>query len=285
MPGDNGSVPVTVLVPTVGRAELLTACLRSIQSCQPAADEILVVDQSGSEEVARLVEDIGAHLVRCAGRGIGKATNLGLRAASHETVLVTHDDCTVSDDWVGTARALAARRPDVLFTGRVLPGGEADAVPSTIEDPVPRDYTGDLQVGALYPANMVLPRATALELGGFDERFIFAAEDNDFCYRWLRAGHGLRYEPQLVVWHHDWRSPVEMERLYRGYYREQGMFYAKHLRARDPAVLRFLLSDLYRGVRGRAGALAHRRATWSDPRPRIRHGLLPGLLFGWRRFR
>ena len=67
--------------------------------------------------------------------------------------------------------------------------GAADprTVPSTKDDPAPRELTGELLPGLLYPANMAVSRTLALELGGFDER-IEAAEDNDFCYRWLRAG-------------------------------------------------------------------------------------------------
>ena len=77
-------------------------------------------------------------------------------------------------------------------------------------------------------------RGAVLE-GGFDELFgpAEAAEDNEFCYRWLRSGGSLRYEPSLVVWHHDWRSPRELERLYVRYARGQGFFYAKHLRRGD----------------------------------------------------
>ena len=71
-----------------------------------------------------------------------------------------------------------------------------------------RDYTGSITSGVLFPANMVFSRDALSEFGGFDERagLMLAAEDNDLCYRWLVDGRSLRYEPELVVWHHDWRS-------------------------------------------------------------------------------
>jgi GT2 family glycosyltransferase len=105
--------------------------------------------------------------------------------------------------------------PDKIVTGRVLPVGEASAVLDTVDDPVARDYTGEARGGLLFPNNMVLSRTLVLAEGGFDERFgpEEAAEDNDFCYRWLRAGRRLAYDPALTVHHRDWRSPEELERL------------------------------------------------------------------------
>lgn len=59
------------------------------------------------------------------------------------------------------------------------------------------------------PNNMVLDRDTVIKL--FDEG-VGVAEDNDLCWRWLSAGRTIRYEPDLVVTHHDWRTTGEIER-------------------------------------------------------------------------
>src|SRR5438270_299876 len=133
--GDGGVVDVSVLIPTVGRAELLEQCLRSLERCRPRAREILVVDQSDGDEVAAVV-----------------------------------------------------------------------------------------------------PRSGARALGGFDERFPNAS-DNDFGYRWLVSGRAMRFDPRLVVWHHDWRTPAQVRRLYWKYGRWQGAFYVKHLLQGDRRVL------------------------------------------------
>ena len=77
---------------------------------------------------------------------------------------------------------------------------------------------------------MALRRSVVLEFGGFDGSICPSAEDNDFSYRWLRAGRHIRYEPDFVVWHHDWRTREQLERLYVGYGIGQGMVYGKHLR-------------------------------------------------------
>ena len=180
-----------------------------------------------------------------------------------------------------------ASDPDKIVTGRVLAAGSSSGVPSTRDDPAQRDYTGELHVGVLWPNNMVLNRSLALALGGFDETFGPGepAEDCDFCYRWLRTGHRLLYEPDLQVWHRDWRTREELERVYLAYGRGLGFFYAKHLRAKDKSVIPFLAGDVYQGMRGTAARLFRQRPRWSDPRQGLVRGLASGFVAGWRVFR
>jgi GT2 family glycosyltransferase len=284
---DPARVPVSVLVRTIGRAELLRGCLESLGRCQPRAHEVVVVDQSRGEEVAAVVADfaaIGARVVASWERGTGLAFNVGLRAVEHEHVLVTDDDCTVAPDWVGRGWAHMSQDPEQIVTGRVLPAGDPDAVPSLIDDPEPRDYTGEIHFGALYTNNCCLNRGAVLAIGGFDELIRPVAEDNDLCYRWLRAGRPLRYEPDLVVWHHEWRSRDDLERWYVQYAKSQGMFYAKHLRRGDLRMLRFIAYDLFAGARGTAARLLLGRPRWSDAAQGILAGLPRGMLEGWRVF-
>lgn len=251
-----------MIIPTIGRPALLAGVLASLAACRPPADEVLVVDQSDGSEteeiVRRRMPDAGTW-IPCDGRGIGLALNTGLRAASNEVVLITNDDCTVADDWVGVALARFAGNPRLIVTGRVLAAGDAAMVPSTKQDAQPHDYTGSLQDGALFGANMAVSRDALLSFGGFDERIVPSAEDNDLGYRWLRSGRSLRYEPAMRIWHHDWRTPRELRSHYRRYGVGQGMFYAKHLAERDRTMLRFLLRDLRGSGREAARALARGR--------------------------
>jgi GT2 family glycosyltransferase len=173
------------------------------------------------------VDEVGgarARVVPSHGLGVARARNDGLRAAASDVVLVTDDDCTVPADWASTGWRLSTTHRGAIVTGRVLPVGDPRAVPSTKADPLPVDLSSERRGGWLFGNNMALPRDAVLELGGFDEHFgpNEAAEDNEFCYRWLRAGRTLRYEPSLVVEHHDWRSPEELRRLGDGHFDRLG---------------------------------------------------------------
>ena len=293
MPGDatqrqeapTEAAPASVIVPTIGRPGPLRAALQSLTACSPPPAEVIVVDQSHGGEIALVVDefaDTGVRAVTCSDRGIGRGINHGLRVARNDLVFVTNDDCTVAADWLAVGTAAMEEHPDGIVTGAVLPAGDRETVPSLQESPQPHDYTGEIECSALYGANMAGSRKALLDLGGFDERIVPSAEDNDLCYRWLRAGHRLRYHPELVVWHHDWRSRPDLTRLYRRYWHSQGVFYAKHLRGGDLAVLRFIADDARAALRVAGARVVRGRPAWPDPRSGIPIALPAGLIAGLR---
>jgi GT2 family glycosyltransferase len=274
--------PVTVVLPTIGRPELVRSCLDSLARCEPRAAEILVVDSSDDGEVADVVAGFaGARRIDCRTLGLGSAFNLGLEEAQHEIVLLTNDDCTVEPSWVERGLRHASRDPDTIVTGRVRPQGDPDVVPSTNDDPVAREYSRQVAF-VLYTQSMALHRRVLLEFGGFDGRIRPAAEDNDLSYRWLRAGRRIRYEPDFVVWHHDWRSREQLERLYVGYGIGQGMVFGKHLRRGELAVLPHLGAAVYWSARAVVARLVRGAGPRPDPRLGMLRGLPTGLVRGWR---
>lgn len=282
-------LPVTVVIPTVGRPDLLRRCVASIVAARPSPAEVLVADQSGDDASRDALGDYsaaGVHVVECAGRGAARAMNAGLSLARHDVVLITNDDCTVDRDWVAVAWRHLLAHPDGIVTGQVRPGG-GGGVPSTKVAEQPHDYTGQIVCGGLYAANMAGDRRAINAFGGFDERhgFVAAAQDNDLCYRWLRAGRELRFEPRMIVWHHDWRTPQQLAARYRDYAVGQGALYAKHLHAGDLRILRFLVRDLYYGLRYMAARIVRRRPSWRDERSGILAGLPRGILGGLREAR
>jgi GT2 family glycosyltransferase len=279
------TLPVSVLIRTIGRPDRLRECLGSLALCSPRATEIVIVDQSADRATADVVagfRDIGARRVPCTRRGRSLAMNVGLIDAVHDVVLVTDDDCTVAPDWVavGSATALRGR----LVTGRVLPKGDPASVPSTIADPVRHTFSSRRHCGRLLTNNMVCYRDEVLTAGGFDERIQPYSEDSEFCYRWLKTGRDLLYEPDLVVWHHDWRTVPELVELYVDYAYSRGMFYAKHLRQGDLMILAFIAFTTRTALAGEVAGLLGPPPPWPDQRRGLVRGLPRGLADGWRIF-
>lgn len=283
-----GRLPVSVIIPTIGRPAMLVRCLNSLLAARPLADEIIIVDQSRSDAVANLVAEFrvqGVVLEGSEGRGIALARNEGLRRARHDTIFFTDDDCTVSSDWVRVGSEFVARDPGSLFTGRVLPGGDSAAIPSSIERVDPRDYVGDPIFGVLYTANLACSRQRLLDAGGFDSRIRPTASDNELGYRWLSQGRPIRYRPELIVHHHQWRTQAQVRERYVEYAEGQGVVYCKYLRAGEMRMLRYILSDLRTGLRIQVRNQIHRADPVDDWRTGILRGLPVGLLRGWRAFR
>jgi GT2 family glycosyltransferase len=128
---------------------------------------------------------------------------------------------------------------------------------------------------------MAAERSALLAFGAFDEH-LETAEDNDLCYRWLQAGRRLWFEPEMVIWHHDWRTPEQLTEHYVAYWRGTGAFYGKHLRRGDLRILSFIWHDLRASTRAFAAAVIRRRPRWTDWRRGIARGLPVGLLRGLR---
>ncbi len=137
--------------------------------------------------------------------------------------------------------------------------------------------TRDSIADVLFGNNMLLPVGGVVEIGGFDELFSAGAgEDNDLCFRWLRDGRRLEYRPELVVSHHDWRTPEQLESLYERYGYANGQFYIKHIRHAN----RRLFGDLVRALMaGMWAGLIHALAA-RDRRPLRRCSEACGLVSG-----
>ena len=169
---------------------------------------------------------------------------------------------------------LAAAHPGAIVTGRVLPVGDPRAVPSTKDDPLPRrpERRAPRRVAVRQQHGAAAgPRARARRLrralrpggGGRGQRVLLP----------LAEGRPpARYEPSLVVEHHDWRSPEELERLYVRYARGEGFFYAKHLRRGDLRMLRFIGRDLAWGCAARAPGSSRGGESWTDSRRGVLQG-------------
>lgn len=259
------SQKISVVIPTIGRTEMLEQCISSISSNTLKPNEILVVSQSSEHSdlvrsLSRLeIEEL--KILFCPGRGIARNMNFALLNCCHDLVFVTHDDCTVDRNWIEKGAALYEKQSGLL-TGRVMPpsGVSQERVPSVKTSMKRFDFTNTLHSGALYPCNMIFNRGEVVSFGGFDERdgLQLAAEDLDFCYRWLKAGKSVMYEPDIVVTHHDWRSPGDLSRLYRRYAYCTGCFYCKHLLAGDRIFIRWIWRDISSSVQAMVRMLFRR---------------------------
>jgi GT2 family glycosyltransferase len=280
----SGRLPISLVIPTIGRTELLRACLRSVAAGTALPAEVVLVDQSGGDAVTTLVADLPSLRIRrvaSAERNIAVAYNVGVRAAREAIVAVTHDDCTVAPDWLEIGMRTVSPRANLLASGRVMPDCDAGLVPSCKTSEEAREYRGESEVSLLFPANMAFHRAELMAIGGFDEAFTRAAEDGDLCFRWLRSGRSLRYEPAMTVWHRDWRSRDEIAALHLRYAFDQGRMYGKHLWRREWAIAPFVARDVREAGRVVRARLRGRPVAAGDWRHGLARGLSAGLVAGF----
>ncbi len=204
----------TVLICTRDRPDLLRRCLTSVLACQPAADEVLVVDQGRDGRSRQVVADVGSPLVRHVrddGVGLSRAQNVGFGLATGSVILVTDDDCVVPPEWIGGVLAAFADDRDLgLLAGRVLPLGEEgpDALPVATRPSSTRLHLSaqTLPWDAGSGNNFALRSTVAARVGGNDERLgaggrLRGGNDMDLFRRVLRSGTPGLYAPEVVVLH------------------------------------------------------------------------------------
>jgi GT2 family glycosyltransferase len=279
---------ITIVIPTVGRP-LLRDCLRSVAAGQLWPRELIVVDQSCSNEVAEWVavvraQGLAARHFPSPETGIANATNRGLEQAHTPLVAVTHDDCLVDPSWLTMLLVRLRETGEAIVTGRVEPTGDGP-VPTFITAPELTVHRRPrLDGDDLFPPNMAFPRSVLRRIGYLDEHpsLRLAGEDNDWAYRALRAGICIVYDPAPVVSHVGWQPPSALPAIYRRYAKGQGAFYGKYLRRGDLFIARRAARDLLRCLwlvmRGFMSRNPELRAMGYGEAT----GLVPGLLAGLR---
>jgi glycosyltransferase involved in cell wall biosynthesis len=211
---------LAVVIPTQNRWDVLERTLEGLAAQTAAGFEVVVVVDKGAEPPASLAP---VRVVQRRRRGVGAARNDGVGATQRPIVMFLGDDTIPDAD-------LVARHLDVHRRHPQLEVGVLGAVhwhPEVAGGRLQRwldwsgtqfDYrtiTGELAGwGRLYSSNVSLKRAFFLDVGGFDEDFVFGYEDIELGLRLDAKGLRLLYEPAAAVRHlHRYRL-ADVERRF-----------------------------------------------------------------------
>ena len=203
----------SIVIPTYQRRESLARCLQAIEALRFPRErfEVVVVDDGSSsapaDVLASLDRSLQAQLSTTRHAGPATARNIGARLARGRYLVFTDDDCMPHDDWLlAIDRRTASKSAGLAIGGHtvnVLTDNVYAAASQGIIDYL-YEYFGDHSAPRRFftSNNLVVPREEFLSLGGFNETFaLAAAEDRDFCERWLEAGKRLQYAHDVIVRH------------------------------------------------------------------------------------
>ncbi len=209
---------ISIVIPTLGRGDILLDTLRSLQSLAVPGAETIVVDQTDRppESVASRLQawsrEGALRWIRLDEPSIPHAMNVGLRAARSPVVLFLDDDIVPSDDLLAAhARGHAADDGVWAVAGQVLQPGEAprvwtggargDGLVADLEFPF--WSTDRVWVSNVMAGNLSVRRERAVQVGGFDENFEGVAHrfETEFCRRLINAGGRVLFEPAASIRH------------------------------------------------------------------------------------
>lgn len=232
-------VRLDLLIPTLGRADLLRATLESIRKADAPRHldiSVSVINNDRRPELPGLQQALAdipypTRVLHEPTPGKSAALNAGIAASTADYVGLIDDDEELARDWFHVAEeALTSGKFDfiggrqVLVDGLKKPAWIPAAYPAVLgiadAGPDERPYSSDFR-GILMGGNAVISRAVLAKVGPYDtdlgprvDRRLFSCEDEDMYLRLLDAGARGQYLPQLVVYHH-----VHPKRLRKSYYR------------------------------------------------------------------
>ncbi len=228
-PNPQTPCPLSVVIPTYQRGEVLLDTVEQLLACAPAPAEIILVDQTEEHDAHTRNRLAGWHaqgkirwLTR-AHAAIVPAMNHGLRAATSAHVLFLDDDIRLPGDLLGAHLAALENEGIWAVAGQVLqPGQKPDPEPpawrkdgfSACLD-FPFNSAQPAEIANVMAGNLCVRRERALQIGGFDENYLGSAYrfETDFARRLVRAGGRIRFEP---------RASIDHLRAERGGTRSQG---------------------------------------------------------------
>ena len=219
----------SIVVPTYRRPDSLARCLEAIQGLEFPRDrfEVLVVDDGSptppADIVASLDHSLQAQLVSMRHAGPATARNTGARLARGRYLVFTDDDCMPDADWLNSIDRWTSSNPGPLVVGghtvNVLTDNVYAEASQGIVDYL-YEYFGEHSAPRRFftSNNLVVPRDDFVDIGGFDEKFALpAAEDRDFCERWIEAGNPLQYASDVMVRHAHTLGFVRFNRQHFNY--------------------------------------------------------------------
>jgi glycosyltransferase involved in cell wall biosynthesis len=243
---------ISVVICTRDRPDTIGGALDSVIAQDYPDYEVLIIDQSRGDDTARIVDDARARFprlrsVRLRTPGLSRAYNAGVHEATAELLAFTDDDVIAPPGWLrAIARAFAGHPRVGLLYGQVLVAPELqerenrDGVTPALGIPERRvlDREHGFRVFGM-GANFAARRSLFHRVGEFDEVLggggpLQSSQDFDFVYRVFRCGESTLLEPDVVVYHHGFRSHEEWPATMRSYGIGVGGFCFKHVRLGDP---------------------------------------------------
>jgi len=189
---------VAIIIPTRNRTALLKRCLSKLVPYVASHPECsITVSDDGDAAVTReaLAEEMGIVQVKqgpC--RGPAANRNWGAAHSTGELLVFLDDDCIPEENLISTYQEAALKEPGIgVFEGRISSTGKASGFADTIVE----NETG----GYLWPCNFAVRRSLFEKVGGFDERYPFAAaEDAEFHLR-VKRETSIPFLSAARVWH------------------------------------------------------------------------------------
>ncbi len=200
----------SIIIPTYNRPQQLALCLQSLARQDYPHFEVIVVDDGSKRPLFECVKNfqrqLDITLLTQYNAGPAVARNTGAAQAKGQFLAFTDDDCQPDANWLKNLAVGFKENPDAAIGGRTinqLPKNIYSTASQLLTDYLYSYYNSEYnRTRFLATNNLALPAKLFHAVNGFDTNFpLAAAEDRDFCHRWLNNGYQMIYMPKAIVYH------------------------------------------------------------------------------------
>ncbi len=211
---------ISVVIPTLNRAELLAETIEGIESQSLPREqyEVIVVDNNSADRTIEVLEQksftySNLRFSLQQKPGAAATRNTGLEMSSGEIVLFIDDDIESDRKLLESHLRYHGETPDASVIGTIRTNWETTRDPFLrymrdrgIFDPYSVNCS-TLDFSCYHTGNVSTPRRTLEGLGGFDERFeVYGMEDIELGYRLERSGCPMVRGVEATALHHYFPS-------------------------------------------------------------------------------
>jgi GT2 family glycosyltransferase len=192
----------SVIIPTCNRNNMLELCLNRLapgaQSLNAEHYDVIVTDDGRKENAKLLIAEKYPWVKWVEGPKKGPAANRnnGAKYASGKWLVFTDDDCLPDINWLAAfANAIQQHAGVKAFEGAILPDNRELLKKDMAECPV------NEHGGCFWSANIMVEKMLFDSIGGFDERFKIAAQEDEDLFDRLKTKTATQFAPEAYVIH------------------------------------------------------------------------------------
>lgn len=211
-------ISFTFLVTTLNRPYLLERCLESLIKQTYRNFEIVVVDQSDSNETSIIVNKLKNSYpglviiyIHSKVKKLSNARNIGIKSASGDFFCIVDDDAEYDKNYLSTAKDILDKYNPSIISGVIY---DSEKEKFFVEQMKFKEDSF-LNINEIFSiclsAGLVISRNIFNEIGGFDEKFGIGAiygssEESDLLVRAINKGEKIYFTKKLILFH---RLPEE----------------------------------------------------------------------------
>jgi len=202
-------IQVSLVIPTYNRIMKLFRLLKSLNRLTPLPDEVIIIDDHSTDQTQELLKrwkdlDNGICkkiVLKDQNKGLAHSRNIGIELTSNKLVAFVDDVFVIKSDWVEKITSpLSNGHKSLVGVGGVVKAFKKHVISQYYL--IHKILEAPIQLNYLPTVNCCFKKAHLMEVGGFDDKFLFAGgEDTDLCLRLKKIGFFFDKVLDAIVYH------------------------------------------------------------------------------------